>query len=72
MGLSPLIRSLSLWVFQACCFPGEGPSKDTVPSPLPHGVQQKINRLHAIFILCQSRGAILHFNLISVPKSSLS
>jgi hypothetical protein len=58
MGLSPLTRAQSLRVFRACCFPGEGPSIDTVPSPLPCEVQQKINGLHAISISCQSRGAI--------------
>jgi hypothetical protein len=64
MGPSPLIRAQSLWVFWACYFLGEGPSTDTVPSPLPFGVQQKINGLHAILISCRSRGAIMHFNLI--------
>jgi hypothetical protein len=72
MGPSPLIRAQSLWVFLACCFPGEGPSIDTMPSPLLRGVQQKINGLHAILISCRSRGAILRNNLISVLKSSLS
>jgi hypothetical protein len=72
MGPSPLIRAQSLRVFWARCFLGEGPSKDTMPSPLPRGVQQKINGLHAIFISCRSRGAILRFNIISVLKSSLS
>jgi hypothetical protein len=43
---SPLIRAQSLQ------FLGEGPSIDTVPSPLPHEVQQKINGLHAISISC--------------------
>jgi hypothetical protein len=71
-GPSPLIRAQSLRVFRACYFPGEGPSIDTVPSPLPRGVQQKINGLHAILISCRSRGAIMRFNLISVLKSSLS
>jgi hypothetical protein len=71
-GSSPLIRAQSLRVFQACCFPGEGPSTDTVPSPLPHGVQQKINGLHAFLISCRSRGVIMRFNLILVLKSSLS
>jgi hypothetical protein len=51
MGPSLLIRAQSLWVFRACCFPGEGPSIDTVPSPLSRGVQQKINGLHAINIM---------------------
>jgi hypothetical protein len=72
MGPSPLIRAHSLWVFWACYFLGEGPNIDTVPSPLPRGVQQKINRLHAISVSCRSRGAIMRFNLISVLKSSLS
>jgi hypothetical protein len=69
MGPSPLIRAQYLRVFWACCFPGEGPSIDTVPSPLLRGVQQKINGLHAILISCQSRGAIMRFNLISVLNS---
>jgi hypothetical protein len=51
-GASPLIRAQSLRVFWACCFPGEGPSTDTMASPLPRGVQQKINGLHAILISC--------------------
>jgi hypothetical protein len=42
-GPSPLIRAQSLRVFGACYFPGEGPSVDTVRSPLPREVQQKIN-----------------------------
>jgi hypothetical protein len=71
-GPSPLIRAQSLRVFRACCFLGEGPIIDTVPSPLPCGVQPKINGLHAILISCRSRGAIMRFNLISVLKSSLS
>jgi hypothetical protein len=72
MGPSPLIRAQSLQVFWACCFSGEGPSIDTMPSLLPRGVQQKINGLHAILISCRSRGTILCNNLISVLKSSLS
>jgi hypothetical protein len=72
MGPSPLIRAQSLRVFWACCFLGEGPSIDIVPSPLLRGVQQKINGLHAILISCRSRGAIMCFNLISVLKSSFS
>jgi hypothetical protein len=71
-GPSPLIRAQSLWVFWACYFPGEGPSIDTVPRPLPRGVQQKINGLHAILTSCRRRGALMRFNLISVLKSSLS
>jgi hypothetical protein len=58
MGSSPLTRAQFLWVFQACCFLCEIPSIDTVPSPLPCEVQQKINGLLAITISCRSRGAI--------------
>jgi hypothetical protein len=47
-GWSSLARAQSLWVLRACCFLGEGPSIDTVPSPSLCGVQKKINGLHAI------------------------
>jgi hypothetical protein len=72
MGSSPLIRAQSLWVFWACCFLGEGPSIDTVPSPLPRGVQSENKWTSCHFNIMPKQRRYMCFNLISVLKSSLS